>query len=94
MIAGYLFATEYEYLKEQLPEARFVNALDLMDEVTFVKEPGEIKLMRQAAAIADTALVINVPDVGGMRLECPVRVTASGGEMLTTTPLELTVLDG
>jgi len=55
MIAGYLFATEYEYLKEQLPEARFVNALDLMDEVTFVKEPGEIKLMRQAAAIADAA---------------------------------------
>ncbi len=55
MIAGYLFATEYEYLKEQLPEARFVNALDLMDEVTYVKEPGEIKLMRQAAAIADAA---------------------------------------
>jgi Xaa-Pro dipeptidase len=55
VIAGYLFATEYEYLKEQLPEARFVNALDLMDEVTFVKEPGEIKLMRQAAAIADAA---------------------------------------
>ena len=39
------------------------------------------------------ALVINVPGVGGMRLECPVRVTASGGEMLTTTPLELTVID-
>jgi len=55
MIAGYLFATEYEYLKEQLPEARFVNALDLMDEVTYVKEPEEIKLMRQAAAIADAA---------------------------------------
>jgi len=32
-------------------------------------------------------------NLGGMRLECPVRVTASGGEMLTTTPLELTVLD-
>jgi Xaa-Pro aminopeptidase len=55
MIAGYLFATEYQYLREQLPDARFVNALDLMDEVTFVKEPGEIKLMRQAAAIADAA---------------------------------------
>ena len=38
-------------------------------------------------------MVINVPGVGGMRLECPVRVTAAGGEMLTTTPLELTVLD-
>jgi Xaa-Pro aminopeptidase len=39
------------------------------------------------------AMVINVPGVGGMRLECPVRVTPSGGEMLTTTPLELTVID-
>jgi len=39
------------------------------------------------------AVVINVPDVGGMRLECPVRVTPNGGEMLCTTPLELTVLD-
>ena len=55
MIAGYLFATEYEYLKEQLPEAKFVNALELMDEVTLIKEPEEIKLMRQAGAIADAA---------------------------------------
>lgn len=53
--AGYLFATEYQYLKEQLPNAKFVDALDLMDEVTFVKEPEEVKLMRHAAAIADSA---------------------------------------
>jgi Xaa-Pro aminopeptidase len=39
------------------------------------------------------ALVINVAGVGGMRLECPVRVTPHGGEMLCRTPLELTVLD-
>jgi Xaa-Pro aminopeptidase len=39
------------------------------------------------------ALVMNVPGVGGMRLECLVRVTSNGGEMLTSTPLELTVLD-
>lgn len=55
MIEGYLFATEYAFLQEQLPQATFVNALDLMDEVTLVKEPGEIQLMRQAAAIADAA---------------------------------------
>lgn len=55
VIAGYLFATEYEYLKEMLPQARFVNALNLMDEVTFIKDPGEVKLMRHAAAIADAA---------------------------------------
>ena len=39
------------------------------------------------------AIVMNVPEVGGLRLECLVRVTTSGGEMLTTTPLELSVLD-
>jgi Xaa-Pro aminopeptidase len=55
MIAGYLFATEYEYLKKTLPNAKFVNTLELMDQVTFVKEPAEIRLMRQAAAIADAA---------------------------------------
>ena len=55
VITGYLFATEYEYLKEALPSANFVNALDVMDQVTLVKEPAEIRLMRQAAAIADAA---------------------------------------
>ncbi len=55
MIAGYLFATEYDFLRENLPEASFVNALELMDRVTYVKDPEEIKLLRQAAAIADAA---------------------------------------
>jgi len=55
MIAGYLFATEYEFLKENLPQARLVNALEIMDRVTYVKDPEEIKLLRQAAAIADAA---------------------------------------
>ncbi|MDI6831567.1 MAG: Xaa-Pro peptidase family protein [Actinomycetota bacterium] len=55
MIAGYLFATEYDFLRENLPEASFVNALELVDRVTYVKDPEEIKLLRQAAAIADAA---------------------------------------
>lgn len=55
MIAGYLFATEYEFLKEKLPQAKFVNCLELIDDITLVKEPAEVKLMRQAAAIADAA---------------------------------------
>jgi Xaa-Pro aminopeptidase len=50
-------------------------------------------LVLQEDVVEVAAMVINVPGVGGMRLECPVRVTPSGGEMLTTTPLELTVLD-
>lgn len=53
---GYLFATEYELLKEALPEARFVNALPVMDRATFIKEPGEILLLRQASAMTDAAM--------------------------------------
>jgi Xaa-Pro dipeptidase len=55
VIAGYLFATELEFLKESLPNATFVNALSLVDRVTYVKDPQEIRLLRQAAAIADAA---------------------------------------
>lgn len=29
--------------KQALPEAAFINCLDLMDEATFVKEPEEIR---------------------------------------------------
>ncbi|MFP4474990.1 MAG: M24 family metallopeptidase [Desulfatibacillaceae bacterium] len=71
MIAGFLFATEMDYLREQLPEAKFVNAVDVMDEVTFVKEPAEIRLMRQACAIADAAQarVREVLEVGMTEME-------------------------
>ena len=43
--------------------------------------------------VEEAALVMNVPGVGGMRLECVVRVTPGGGEMLNATPLKLTVLE-
>ncbi len=55
MIAGFLFATEMNYLSEHLPNAKFVNTVNLMDRVTYIKEHEEIKLLRQAAAIADSA---------------------------------------
>jgi len=38
-------------------------------------------------------LSMTVPGVGGMRLECPIRVTPSGGEMLSRTPLSATIID-
>ncbi len=55
MIAGYLFATELEILQESLPKAKFVNALEVIDRATYVKDTEEIKLLKQAAAIADAA---------------------------------------
>ncbi len=53
---GYLFATEYELLKKELPGAEFVSALSVMDRATYVKEPSEVLLLRQAAAMADAAM--------------------------------------
>lgn len=53
---GYLFATEYEMLRKNFPDASFVNALPVMDRATVVKDPAEIKIIRQAAAIADAGM--------------------------------------
>jgi Xaa-Pro dipeptidase len=63
---GYLFATEYELLKNALPKATFVNAVHIVDRACYIKEPGEIQLLRQAAAIADSgiACVQNALDIG------------------------------
>ena len=55
--AGYLFYSEFEKLKTALPEATFVPALSVMDRATYVKDEGEITLLRQAAAMADAAMV-------------------------------------
>jgi Xaa-Pro dipeptidase len=63
---GYLFATEYELLKNALPKATFVNAISIVDHASYIKEPGEVHLMRQAAAIADSGIdcVRNALDIG------------------------------
>ncbi|MBK5092324.1 MAG: aminopeptidase P family protein [Actinobacteria bacterium] len=52
---GFITLYEYEQLKERFPGAGFKNAAELMDRFTLVKEPEEIKLMRQATALVDTA---------------------------------------
>jgi Xaa-Pro aminopeptidase len=53
---GYLFATEYEFLLKSLPEATFVNSLEVMDRASYIKEPEEILLLRQASAITDAGM--------------------------------------
>ena len=55
LAAGFLWATEYELLRKELPKANFVNALSVVDVVSVKKEPGEIALMKRAAAICDCA---------------------------------------
>jgi len=53
---GYLTSTEFDLLKAGLPEAAFVNAVAVIDRAGYVKDPEEIALMRQAAAMADSAI--------------------------------------
>jgi Xaa-Pro dipeptidase len=55
LAAGFLFATEYEMLLRDLPKAKFVNACGVLDRVSAIKEPGEVALMKRAAAICDGA---------------------------------------
>ena len=55
---GYLTSTEYDLLKENLPRATFVNANAIIDEAGYIKDPEEIMMMRQATAMADSAIAL------------------------------------
>ena len=50
---GYAGYTAVMRLKEELPEARFISASDLMGEARFVKSAEEIEFLRRATAIAE-----------------------------------------
>jgi Xaa-Pro aminopeptidase len=53
---GYITHEEYERLARSLPHATLVNAADIIDRVTLIKQDAEVKLLRQAAAICDHAI--------------------------------------
>lgn len=78
--AGYLFSTELDFLRQSLPEADLVPANHVMDRATYVKEPGEIALMRQAAAMADAAVA---------RIQEHLRVGMSEAEVAGIGEMEL-----
>ena len=52
---GYITLAEYEELRHRLPDAEIINAVDIFDKLTLIKEDEEVKLMRQATAICDHA---------------------------------------
>lgn len=52
---GFITHHEYETLKKLFPQAELVNAVEITDRLCIIKEPQEIKLMRQATAIVDKA---------------------------------------
>jgi Xaa-Pro aminopeptidase len=50
---GNLTHYEYECFQAALPDARLVNAHDIVDELSMIKEPGEVARFREASRIVD-----------------------------------------
>ena len=48
--------TFYEYLVEHLPEAKFIDATEWVDEIKVIKSPEEIELTQGTAALQDHAI--------------------------------------
>jgi Xaa-Pro dipeptidase len=55
-IETFLLASEYELLRDALPHATFENATHLLNEISIIKEEGEIASFRRAAEICDLGL--------------------------------------
>ncbi|MFW9915696.1 MAG: M24 family metallopeptidase [Candidatus Thorarchaeota archaeon] len=50
---GNLTTEEYAFLAQTFSKAEFVNAIDIIDELSMYKEPGEIARFRKASEIVD-----------------------------------------
>ena len=48
--------TFYEYLTKHLPDAKFVDATEWVDEIKVIKSPEEIELIEGTAALQDAAM--------------------------------------
>jgi Xaa-Pro aminopeptidase len=53
---GAMGAAFYEYLRKNLPEATFVEASDLVDQIKAIKSEEEIALIKKTAALQDEAI--------------------------------------
>lgn len=86
--AHFFSVRSYEVLRDQFPQARFVDADLLVDWVRSVKSAAEIDVMRQAGVIADAAMRGAVDAIAPGVRECDaaaalyaaqLRGTPSGG---------------
>jgi Xaa-Pro aminopeptidase len=53
---GFLSATFYEHLKKNLPEATFIEATDMIDQIKAIKSDEEIALIKKTIALQDEAM--------------------------------------
>jgi Xaa-Pro aminopeptidase len=66
---GNLTHYEYQAFENALPGVKLINALDIIDRLAVIKEPGEINRFRKAGAMADAGhvAVYNAIIDGGFR---------------------------
>ncbi len=50
---GNLTLFEYEQLKDALPDAQLVNAHDIIDRLSLIKDPGTVNRFREASRLVD-----------------------------------------
>ena len=53
---AFIPVTFYEYLAKHLPEAKFIDATEWVDEIKVPKSPEEIELIKGTAALQDQAI--------------------------------------
>jgi Xaa-Pro aminopeptidase len=53
---AFLTAVEYDNLKSSLPNAKLINASDLVPSIMLVKDHEELRILRKLAAIADVGV--------------------------------------
>ena len=73
---SFLSAASWRQLEDGLPNASLVDVTALMDEVRWIKTPGEIKLIRRGADLLDEALLEVFPTIrdGERELEVHARI--------------------
>jgi Xaa-Pro aminopeptidase len=53
---GSMSASFYEYLRKNLPEATFIEATDLVDQIKAIKSDEEVALIKKTVALQDEAI--------------------------------------
>ncbi|MGH3076034.1 MAG: M24 family metallopeptidase, partial [Gaiellales bacterium] len=77
-IAGFAVfpAPAYLGMRDQLPDATFVDASDLTAELRIVKSPAELDLMRAASRISDEAMAAGLSEIRDGATETTVAAAA------------------
>ncbi len=53
---SFIPVTFYEYLTRHLPNSKFVDATDQIDQIKVIKSPEEVELIKQTAELQDAAI--------------------------------------